>query len=164
MHERESLIRHLGVPTGPDEIMDEFATSLATSTDFLYGFVNVFLAQQTFVGLHNPPPDSGHMILGRSMSLEHGWCPAVVRRRMALPLHDVYANCRFAGNYVVDAVGIRSYFGSPLIHPETGITLGTVCVIDPDVRTLADSRRLLGLVKSAGAEVLHTLIASANDR
>jgi hypothetical protein len=161
---REELIFRLGVPTGPDELMDQFADHLAEATGMLYGFVNIFLARQTFVGLHNPPPDSGHLILDRTMSLDDGWCPAVVKRKKGLPLFDVHASPRFSGNFVVDAVGIRAYFGVPLIHQESGITLGTVCGIDPEARPRADARRILGAVKATGDEVLHSLTAGASVR
>ncbi|MFF5962802.1 GAF domain-containing protein [Streptomyces collinus] len=158
---RVELIQRLGLPTGPDHLMDQFADHLAEKTGMLYGFVNIFLGVQTFVGLHNPSPDSGHLILGRSMSRDHGWCPAVVKRKKALPLPDVHASPRFSGNVVVDAVGIRSYFGAPLIHAETGITLGTVCGIDPDARPRTDARHILNVVKGVGAEVLHSLTSGA---
>ncbi|WP_406438965.1 GAF domain-containing protein [Streptomyces sp. NBC_01613] len=161
---RDEVLQRLGVPTGPDDLMDQFADHLAEATGMLYGFVNIFRAEQTFVGLHNPPPDSGHLILGRTMSLDHGWCPAVVKRKKGLPLYDVHASPRFSGNFVVDAVGIRSYFGAPLIHEETGITLGTVCTIDPEARPRADARRLLDAVKAGGAMVLDTLTTGARTR
>ncbi|MFF3372013.1 GAF domain-containing protein [Streptomyces sp. NPDC002680] len=158
---RDELIRSLGIPTSPDRLMDEFARHLAEVTGMLYGFVNIFLGEQTFVGLHNPPPDSGHLVVPRTMRLDHGWCPAVMERRKALPLPDVHASPRFSGNYVADSVGIRSYFGSPLIHGETGIALGTVCTIDPEARALSDARRLLDAVKASGAEILHALTSGA---
>jgi hypothetical protein len=161
---REELIQHLAIPTGSDDLMDQFADHLAHATGMLYGFVNLFLGEQTFIGLHNPPPESGHLILGRTMDREHGWCPAVVKRRMGLPLPDVHASPRFSGNFVVDAVGIRSYFGAPLIHRESGITLGTVCTIDPDARPRSDARRLLDAVKDTGTEVLHVLTSGASVR
>ncbi|WP_236257129.1 GAF domain-containing protein [Streptomyces hygroscopicus] len=161
---REELIQRLGVPTAPDDLMDQFADHLAEATGMLYGFVNLFLDEQTFIGLHNPPQDSGHLILGRTMSRDHGWCPAVVKRKKALPLPDVHASPRFSGNFVVDAVGIRSYFGAPLIHEESGITLGTVCTIDPEARPRTDARRLLDVVKAGGTEVLHALTSGAAAR
>ncbi|MFJ9893574.1 GAF domain-containing protein [Streptomyces sp. NPDC091280] len=158
---REDLIRHLGLPTGADALMDEFATALTEKTGLLYGFVNIFFGRQTFIGLHNPPSDSGHITLGRTMDREHGLCPAVVRRRRALPLPDVYASPRFSGNHVVDAIGVRAYFGAPLIHGESGVVLGTVCGVDPEARPHSDARRILGIVKATGADVLHALTTGA---
>lgn len=159
---REELLVRLGVPTGPDDRMDQFADHIADVTGMVYGFVNIFRGEQTFVGLHNPPPDSGHLILERTMSLDHGWCPAVVRRKRALPLWDVHASSTFSGNLVVDMVGIRSYFGAPLIYQ--GIVLGTVCAIDPDVRPRTDARRLLEAVKGGGDLVLDALTSGAPAR
>ncbi|MEU4659496.1 GAF domain-containing protein [Streptomyces sp. NPDC023723] len=150
---RFELIQRLGLPTGAHQDYDHFADELAERTGFLYGFVNLFLEQQTFIGLHQPPTGSGYVIVGRTMSLEHGWCPEVVSRQKALPLPDVHASPRFSGNHVVDAVGIRSYFGAPLIH-SSGITLGTVCVIDPDRRPLSEARRLRDLVTDTGSQVM----------
>jgi GAF domain-containing protein len=42
-------------------------------------------------------------------------------------------NFVFAGNPVVDEIGIRSYLGAPLID-WTGATLGTICVLDREPR------------------------------
>ncbi|MFI9830828.1 GAF domain-containing protein [Streptomyces sp. NPDC051913] len=159
---RADLLARLGMPTRPDDRMDQFADHIADTTGMLYGFVNIFLTEQTFVGLHNPPPDTGYMILGRTMSLNDGWCPAVVRRKKALPLWDVHASSLFSGNLVVDMVGIRSYFGAPLIVE--GIVLGTVCAIDPDARPRTDAQHLLDAVKDGADLVLKALTSGAPAR
>ncbi|MEU4147327.1 GAF domain-containing protein [Streptomyces parvulus] len=151
--QRYELLQRLGVSTTANEDFDDLSHDMATQAGFLYGFVNLFLEQQTFVGLHQPPADSGFVIVGRTMSRDHGWCPEVMARQKALPLHDVHASPRFSGNAVVDAVGIRSYFGAPLIHA-SGTVLGTVCVIDPEKRPLAEARRLRDIVINASAQVM----------
>ncbi|MGW2421429.1 GAF domain-containing protein [Streptomyces sp. NPDC001709] len=158
---RQALIRRLGVPTHAHAFYDNFATQMAEASGFLYGMVNLFLEEQTFIGLHNPAEDSGHPIIGRTMSRRDGWCPDVVRRKKSLPLHDVRASPRFYGNPVVDAVGIHAYFGAPLIHEETGIVLGTVCIIDPEPRLLSDARRLRDIVKGTGGTVMKAITAAA---
>ncbi|MFJ8048235.1 GAF domain-containing protein [Streptomyces luteogriseus] len=151
--QRYELLERLGVSTVASEDFDKLARDMATQAGFLYGFVNLFLEEQTFVGLHQPPADSGYVIVGRNMSRDHGWCPEVMARKKALPLHDVHASPRFSGNHVVDAVGIRSYFGTPLIH-DSGTVLGTVCVIDPEKRPLSQARQLRDIVIDAGAQVM----------
>ncbi|MBT3153151.1 GAF domain-containing protein [Streptomyces sp. CHD11] len=151
--QRYELLNRLGVPPVANEDFDDMARDMATQAGFLYGFVNLFLEEQTFVGLHQPPADSGFVIVGRTMSRDHGWCPEVMARKKALPLHDVHASPRFSGNAVVDAVGIRSYFGAPLIH-DSGTVLGTMCVIDPEKRPLSEARRLRDIVINASAQVM----------
>ncbi|EOY45626.1 GAF domain-containing protein [Streptomyces anthocyanicus] len=151
--QRYELLNRLGVPPVANEDFDNLARDMAEKAGFLYGFVNLFLEEQTFVGLHQPPADSGYVIVGRTMSRDHGWCPEVMARKNALPLYDVHASPRFSGNAVVDAVGIRSYFGAPLIH-DSGTVLGTVCVIDPEKRPLAEARRLRDIVINASAQVM----------
>ncbi|MEU6495705.1 GAF domain-containing protein [Streptomyces sp. NPDC046984] len=142
--QRIEQIHRLGIPTQATQYFDHLATDMAQRTGFLYGMVNLFLEDQTFIGLHNPPADSGYLIVDRTMNRNHGWCPEVVDRKRALPLHNVHAYHRFSSNYVVDAVGIQSYFGAPLIHD--GIAVGTVCVIDPDPRPLDEALRLRDIV------------------
>ncbi|MEU3413240.1 GAF domain-containing protein [Streptomyces sp. NPDC006658] len=151
--QRYRAIERLGLPTEAHPEFDEIARQLSERTGFLYGIVNLFLEwQQTFIGLHQPPPGSGYVILGRTMSLDHGYCPEVMDRRKALPLPDVHASPRFAGNHVVDAIGIRAYFGVPLISD--GICIGTACVIDPERRPQSDARRTQDTVKGLAREVL----------
>lgn len=151
--QRCELLNRLGVTPVANEDFDELARDMAEQAGFLYGFVNLFLEEQTFVGLHQPPADSGFVIVGRTMSRDHGWCPEVMARKKALPLHDVHASPRFSGNAVVDAVGIRSYFGAPLIH-DSGTVLGTVCVIDPEKRPLSEALRIRDITLSTAALVM----------
>ncbi|MGW3341331.1 GAF domain-containing protein [Streptomyces sp. NPDC001009] len=154
---RETLLLRLGLPTSADETYDALAKGLAEEAGFAYAFVNLFLPdRQQFIGLHQPAPEHHYVVVGRSMSLDHGWCPEVVARRKSLPLPDVHASPRFASNPVVDAVGIRSYFGAPLIR-DSGTVLGTVCVIDPDPRPLNDARRIQEIVVRAGAHVMEPI-------
>ncbi|MGQ4487611.1 GAF domain-containing protein [Streptomyces sp. SAS_281] len=154
--ERYALLDNLGVPLAGSDDYDAIARDMAHRTGFAYGFVNLFLNEQTFIGLHQPDPGSGYVIVGRTMSRDHGWCPEVMHRKKALPLPDVHASPRFSGNAVVDAVGIRSYFGAPLIH-ESGVVLGTVCVIDPERRPLSDATRIRDAVIDTGAQVMEDM-------
>lgn len=155
--QRYELLERLGVPTAANEEFDELARDMAERAGFLYGFVNLFLEEQTFVGLHQPAADSGYVIVGRTMSLDHGWCPDVMVRKKALPLHDVHASPRFSGNPVVDAVGVLSYFGAPLIH-DSGVVLGTVCVIDPEKRSLSQAREIRDITINTGAQVMNRIV------
>jgi GAF domain-containing protein len=81
----------------------------------------------------------------------------VVRRR-ALALEDVRDFPRFAGNAVVDDLGIRSYLGAPLLD-STGMALGTVCVAD--VAPRAWGREGLESIKATAAELVVLLEGQA---
>ncbi|MYR58059.1 GAF domain-containing protein [Streptomyces sp. SID625] len=152
--EREELIRHLGLRTDPDEEYDGIAAEMAQEAGFLYGFVNLFLEVQTFIGVYQPAPDSGHVYVTRHMDRGHGYCPEVVDRRKALPLPDVHASPRFSGNHVVDAIGIGAYFGAPLIHEATSIVLGTVCIVDTEKRPMSEARHLRDITIATGVQTM----------
>lgn len=125
---------------------DAFATELARAAGEPYAMVNVFTDEQVFVGLHRPT-DGDLPAVGRTMPRDHGWCPEVVERGTALVLPDVYAHPRFAGNPVVDKIGIRTYAGAPLIHQPTGTVLGTVCVVGPTERPRTSAQARLALLR-----------------
>jgi hypothetical protein len=152
--QRSERLRQLGLEDRPEVEFDAFAFDLAKSAADLarlaqapYAMVNLFSVgphgpHQYFSGLHVPSAGGGTGIEGagaqpevdRVMSRDHGWCPHVVDRRKPLILNDVFAAPRFAGNAVVDMIGIRTYMGAPLIDEDTGIALGTICVIDTEPR------------------------------
>ncbi|MEW2117672.1 GAF domain-containing protein [Streptomyces sp. NPDC005474] len=147
MATRLTRFEQLGIRMEGVEVLDDIANDMGERAGFLYAMVNAFGQEQTFLGLRNPPQDAGYPIVGRTMSRSHGWCPEVVRRKLSLPLPNVAASPRFASNHVVDAIGIQAYFGSPVIDEQTGLALLTVCIIDPEPRTLNDARRLLAITK-----------------
>ncbi|WP_307620421.1 GAF domain-containing protein [Streptomyces sp. V3I7] len=154
---RLNRFNELGIVMQPNDVLDDLATDMAERAGFFYAMVNGFGEEQTFLGLHNPPRESGLPVVGRTMSRNHGYCPEVVERKRGLPLPDVAASPRFQSNHVVDAIGIESYFGSPIIDAATGLVLVTVCIIDPEPRTLRDADRLQGIVRDstrAAADVL----------
>ncbi|UNO43122.1 GAF domain-containing protein [Streptomyces sp. MST-110588] len=91
---------------------------------------------------------------GRVMARDHGYCPHVIVRRKALVLEDVCDYPRFAGNPVVDEIGIRSYLGAPLID-RTGTALGTVCVVDLEPRPWG--REGLDTIKTMAAELVEQI-------
>lgn len=142
--QREAVQHALGL-YGPEEELDAFAKQLAEEAGVPYAMVNIFGTEQQFFGLHTPGEASDLPTVGRSMSLDHGWCPEVVEKMHALVLPDVYAFSRFAGNAVVDLIGIRTYAGAPLIHD--GTVLGTVCYVGQEERDLSTGRAALELIK-----------------
>ncbi|MEY9968437.1 GAF domain-containing protein [Streptacidiphilus sp. MAP12-16] len=157
--ERVARLRQLGLGGQPDPEFDAFASELARITGAPYAMVNfIDEHRQFFAGLHTP---SGGMTgsdaaaaasePGRVMDRDHGYCPHVVVRRKALVLEDVCDYPRFAGNPVVDEIGIRSYLGAPLID-RTGMALGTICVVDVEPRPWG--RPGLETIKSMAAELV----------
>lgn len=132
------------------ELANAFAAQLGADAEVPYAMVNLVTHAQQFVGLHCP---DGKPPVGRTMSREDGYCPAVVDRRRALVLPDVYASPRFAGNAVVDLIGIRTYAGAPLIHQPTGILLGTVCVVGTTPLPLETGEPSRALIKDHSARL-----------
>lgn len=157
MGTRLTRFNELGISMEGQEVLDDLATDMAAKSGFLYAMVNAFGEEQTFLGLHNPPKDAGYPIVGRTMSRAHGWCPEVIQRRRGLPLPDVAASPRFQSNHVVDAIGIQSYFGEPIVDEATGLALLTVCLIDPEPRTLSDAARVQSIVRTTTREAASIL-------
>jgi GAF domain-containing protein len=165
---RTRRLRGLGLGERAEPAFDAFADRLAEVAGVPYAMVN-FIDEngQFFAGLHTPDgTGSGDRLLtaaaadgtdhgvGRYMARDHGFCPHVVVRRKALVLEDVCDYPRFAGNPVVDEIGIRSYLGAPLID-RTGIALGTVCVVDLEPRPWG--RAGLDTIKSMAAELVEQI-------
>ncbi|MFD7552221.1 GAF domain-containing protein [Streptomyces sp. NPDC059816] len=159
---REARLTALGLdPTAVYPAFDAFAAELAARLQMPYAMFNLIGRRQVFVGLFAASHDEdGHPLppVGRTMDLEHGFCPAVVDRRKALPLPDVCASSRFAGNPVVDRIGIRAYAGAPLIDPTSGEPIGTVCGVDVRPHSMERGRYLLDTVNAAARTALALLL------
>jgi signal transduction protein with GAF and PtsI domain len=138
---RMARLKELGIGDSPVPEFDRFARDLAHKLGARFAMVNfIDERRQFFAGLYTPDSDQRvelapqHGQVGREMDLDYGFCPHVVLRRKALPLEDVCDYPRFAGNPVVNDLGIRSYLGTPLIDPRTDMPLGTICVVDTEAR------------------------------
>ncbi|WP_093802417.1 GAF domain-containing protein [Streptomyces sp. Wb2n-11] len=141
---RIARLRELGLRgDSPVPEFDHFARDLAHKLGARYAMVNfIDEHRQFFAGLYTPDSDRTVELapqeqqgqVGREMALDYGFCPHVVLRRKAFPLEDVFDYPRFAGNPVVNELGIRTYLGTPLIDPVTDMPLGTICVVDTEAR------------------------------
>lgn len=159
---RVARLHELGLGDKPEPEFDDFARMLATSAKAPLAMVNfIGEEQQYFAGLHAPSLVQGGPGSvaaaddpARTMFKHQGWCPHVVSRRLPLVLDDVCDYPRFAGNPVVDEVGIRSYIGAPLID-RTGTALGTICIVDLEPRPWG--RPGLDFIKSKAAEMMEII-------
>ncbi|MFA1551130.1 GAF domain-containing protein [Actinomadura chokoriensis] len=163
--QRVARLRSLGLGQWAEPEFDAFARDLAETARRLVGtgvapfaMVNFVTDRQFLAGLYAPPDPgadpAGAVELGREIPLDHGYCPHVVVRRKALVLDDICDYPRFAGNPVVDKLGIRTYVGAPLID-RTGTTLGTICVVDREPRPWG--RPGLNLIKERAAELVRLI-------
>ncbi|MFC4334452.1 GAF domain-containing protein [Salininema proteolyticum] len=170
--ERKERLGELGIGEDPDPEFDDLAKKLAETTGAPYAMVNfIDEDRQYFAGLHVGADDSpGAAALAgadetaemdREMDRDHGYCPHVVVRKKALVLEDVCDYPRFAGNPVVDEIGIRSYLGAPLID-ENGKALGTVCVVDTEPRPWG--RPGLEVIKAMAETVMDRIKERDKDR
>ena len=155
-------LRALGLGERPEPEFDDFASLLATSTKAPLAMVNfVGEDRQYFAGLYAPALIAGGPGAvaaaddpARVMTKQQGWCPHVVVRRLPLVLDDVCDYPRFAGNPVVDKLGIRTYVGAPLID-HTGTALGTICIVDREPRPWGHPG--LNLIKERAAELMRLI-------
>ncbi|TQN33388.1 GAF domain-containing protein [Haloactinospora alba] len=157
---RATRLRELQLGENAEQEFDEFAQELARTTEAPFAMVNFMNDDhQYFAGLYASPHVQGNAAgpgvdVGRVMPRDHGYCPHVVARRLPLVLDDVCDYPRFAGNPVVDKIGIRSYLGAPLID-DSGTTLGTICVVDREQRPWG--RPGLELIKTRAAELMERI-------
>ncbi|MFI5822852.1 GAF domain-containing protein [Streptomyces rishiriensis] len=157
-----NLLRSLGLGA-PDPEFDLIAKELAEAAGVPYAMVNLFhpiTGEQLFVGLETPT-DAALPAVGRNMPGNHGFCPEVVRRRKALVLPDVFAHPRFAGNPVVDRIGIRTYAGAPLIHEPSDTVIGTVCFVGTSALPLSTGKHSLELIKERRDELMDLVMRRA---
>jgi GAF domain-containing protein len=131
---RAARLAKLGALPEADPEFDDVAEEILKVTGATWAGVN-FVGEnqdQFFPGIAGPGTKSvngAEPEIGRGMPGDHGYCVYVVAREKAMALNNVMDYSRFAGNPVVDALGIRSYIGAPLVDPE-GATIGTVWAID----------------------------------
>ncbi|WP_250032446.1 GAF domain-containing protein [Paractinoplanes maris] len=153
-------LRELGLGDDADPQLDEFARRVGDITSAPLAMVNFIQEDRQYLGGlfsgTSIPAAVRAGLAGRTFSREHGYCPHVVVRRKALVLDDVCDYPRFAGNPVVDEIGIRSYLGAPLID-RTGVALGTVCVVDVEPRPWG--RPGLETIKALASELIAQLHA-----
>ncbi|MFF2010674.1 GAF domain-containing protein [Streptomyces sp. NPDC058195] len=162
---RTRRLRTLGLGERSDasfDNFDAFADRVAELTEVPFSMVSFIDGnRQFFAGLHTPTGTHKGSDLGiaaacssrsgRYVAIDRGYCPHVVVRRKALVLEDVCDYPRFAGNPVVDEIGIRSYLGAPLID-RTGVALGAVCAVDTVPRPWG--RAGLDTIKSLALELV----------
>lgn len=131
---RAARLRELNIREEADPEFDAFARALALSLDAPFAMVNLIgPTRQFFAGLYPSSLDRGVEPEAdplRTMACDHGYCMYVVTREHAMALDEVMDYHLFAGNPVVDEIGVRAYLGAPLID-HTG-TLGTICVVDTE--------------------------------
>ncbi|MEV8543470.1 GAF domain-containing protein [Streptomyces sp. NBC_01288] len=161
---RVARLRELGLGNAPIAEFDEFARNLAQVTGAPFSMVNfIDENRQYFAGLYAGGRPGVQLApeeqpeVGRTMTRDQGYCPHVVVRKKALVLEDVCDYPRFAGNSVVDEIGIRSYMGAPLIDWKTGMALGTICVVDTDTHPWG--REGLATIKSLAQQLVDRLHA-----
>lgn len=174
---RQRRLAELGLGRDQPQVrLDAFATELARDAADLVGgsvpdaMVNIFRSDhQYFAGMHLTAVPNGevtgaglrhqHTSPDRVMGLDTGWCPHVVARGLPLVLDDVFSMVRFAANPAAANLDIRSYVGAPLLDPDTGVALGTVCVIARDPRPYG--RAGLEFIKDRATEATRLITGDA---
>jgi GAF domain-containing protein len=160
--QRVARLQQLGLGMQPDPELDAFAQYVAKTAGVPNAMVNFISDTQQYLGgvyMGAVVSDGGEEL--RSAPLDTGYCPHVIARRKALVLDDVFAYPRFAGNDVVDKMGVRSYLGAPLID-RTDTPLGTICVVDSEPRPWG--RDGLHMIKSIAEELIDLIHRREQDQ
>ncbi|GAA2254139.1 GAF domain-containing protein [Streptomyces amakusaensis] len=154
---REQRLADFGITDAPRPDLDEAAAALGRAAGAAYAMVNRIGERQTFIGLYRAEDRPDLPIVTRTMTLEEGYCPSLLRRSKNLVLPDVYAIARFKSNPVVDQIGIRAYAGARITDPRDGLVLGTVCLVDTRPRPESTENELAALITEHCAGILPLL-------
>jgi hypothetical protein len=151
--ERTHRLQVLGLNNNEAEAtFDQVAHIAATLTQSPLALVNfINTERQMYRGMYVPPASEDEQggegvffdltdLAGREGPADLGFCPHVVAQGAQLALDDVFDYPRFKGNPVVNALGVRSYLGTPL-RDHTGMILGTLCVLDTKPRKWDQGRK-----------------------
>lgn len=169
---RMRRLGELGLGLEPVAEFDKFASRIAHEAGAPYAMVNfISEEQQFFAGLHAPSRAAAEALdaaraasqasISRTMTRDQGYCPVVAAIRRARVLDDVCAHPRWYGNPVVNGMNIRSYIGAPLLDPETGIALGTICAVSTEVSDWG--RAGLQMIKSMASELTDVIMDARRD-
>ncbi|MFB7270669.1 GAF domain-containing protein [Streptomyces sp. NPDC056244] len=160
---RARRMDELGLREAPDPELDAFTDRLAADARAAWAMVNLLSLdgrRQYFPGLHNPDSHSDLPIVGRSMPMDTGFCPELLKRTPPhLVLPDLYAAPQLTANPVVQQIGARLYVGARLTCEKTGITLGALCYLDVEPRpeTAAASYEELDRITTASTQLMDLL-------
>ena len=135
---RRARLRMLAVlDTEPEPIFDSLARLASTLCGTPIALVSLLDGQRQWlkanVGLPGVAQTSQHM----------AFCAYAIESDSLMEVSDAQADPRFATSpLVTDAPHIRFYAGVPLVMPG-GERVGTLCVLDREVRQLSGSQRLV---------------------
>ena len=136
--QRQARLRMLAVlDTEPEPIFDSLARLASTLCGTPIALVSLLDGQRQWlkanVGWPEMAQTSQHM----------AFCAYAIENDSLMEVSDAQADPRFATNpLVTDAPNIRFYAGVPLVMPG-GERVGTLCVLDREVRQLSGSQRLV---------------------
>ena len=133
---RLDLLRTLDlVSSEPDPALDRLSRIAAAVTGAEIAMVTFMAGDRQFI---RSRVGTG----AAEESVRESFCVCVLERGEPVEIADAARDPRFAGNrFVLGPRAIRSYAGVPVLFDD--LVLGTVCVLDPRVRTLADDQRAI---------------------
>lgn len=150
---RTAAVRATGMLDSQTEAaFDRIALMASRLLEAPFGFVTFVDEQRSFwkacAGVDVADP------AGRQSSVSESFCQYVIGLGEALLVDDVRLDERTMHNPSIESMGVAAWAGVPLRSPE-GEVLGTVCVVDTDVRRWNDDdARLLDELSALTTELL----------
>jgi hypothetical protein len=120
--------------TPPEERFDRITRMAQELFDVDIAVVNVVDSRTTYTKSQGSGAAIGHT------PIEDSFCQAAVKQHDVLEVPDATEDPRFAHLPSVENDGIRFYAGYPL-RTDAGETVGTICIVDTEPRTLDDTDR-----------------------
>lgn len=154
-----SLHRAGLLDTPPEEAFDRLTRLASRILDVPVALVSLVDDQRQFfksaVGLSDP------LATARGTPLSHSYCQFVVASGTPLVVDDARKHDLVRNNPAIEDYDAISYCGVPIVDAE-GRTLGTLCVIDHEVREWSDEQVavLRDVARSVIAEVQLRLLAA----
>ncbi|GGI36748.1 hypothetical protein GCM10010988_10500 [Cnuibacter physcomitrellae] len=132
---RDAAVERLGLmDTDPEERYDRITRLAKDVFDVDHAVVNIVDSTTIFT---KSQPAGGTF---RHTPQEDSFCAVTVQQDDLLEVDDATRDDRFSDRAIVTEHGIRFYAGLPL-KTEDGDTVATLCLLDPEPRTLSDEDR-----------------------